>query len=401
MTTTHLGSKLWVVLNSDRLVAELYARKGSITNGRPDYPMVSDLISQGRRSVLLPIKGWSERRRVMHQLLSGTALAKYQGYQDQESIRLLEGYLDNPRKWYAHHLRYSNTVIHRITFGESPNEIDMSAVTKAQMLFLQNAPPCNFWDCFPELARLPRMFQWWRQKYEEMGQFTNDAYSAYWTPIKRAIEDGKAPQSFARDLILGEGNFNGSQLDKMFLSMQLVEAGSDTTRLGLNIAILAAVVNPDKFLKARVEIDSICGSNAERLPSFEDEERLPYVNAFIKELLRWRRIFVWTPEHTLTDNLQFEGYHFPKGTNFVINHVAIAENSDRYEDPLRFLPERWLDGHETDLTGGSWQFGSGRRLCVGYKLAQRSLFIILSRLIYSFDFEAVSSDSISLLQFTY
>uniref|UniRef100_A0A8H7N148 Cytochrome P450 n=1 Tax=Bionectria ochroleuca TaxID=29856 RepID=A0A8H7N148_BIOOC len=372
MVTTHLGSKLWVVLNSNRLAHELYAKHGKVTNGRPPMPIVNDLLSQGRRSVMLPIDGWAERRRVMHKLLSGTAMTKYAEYQAEESVVLLANYLRKPQEWYAHNARYANSVIYRITFGEKPKEGGnlMKDVTKAQFLFLLNAPPFNFWDCFPGLAKLPKFLQWWRGTYERAGKFTHDAYFEYYSPIKRNILEGKAPQSFARDVLLGQAKYQGSDTDKMFLTMQLVEAGSDTTRLAVNIAILAASV-----------------ADAARLPDFGDEESLPYINAFAKEILRWRRIFVWTPEHTLTENLEFEGYYFPRGTSFVINHASISENPDYFEDPLSFKPERWLDGNETDLAAGSWQFGGGRRLCVGYKLAQKSIFINLSRLFYCFNFE--------------
>ncbi|KAK5746400.1 hypothetical protein LTR17_000780 [Elasticomyces elasticus] len=389
MTTTHLGSKLWVVLNSNRLVSELYGKKGSVTNGRPPYPIVSDAISEGRRSVLLPADGWSERRRVMHQLLSGSAMANYQEYQVEESNNLLSSYLDSPQHWYTHHRVYSNSVIHRIAFGEKPNlNDDIRAVTQAQFDFLMNAPPYNLWDCFPELATLPVFLQPWRCKYAAMGQATNDAYSSYWAPIRRSIEQGKSQQSFARDLVFDEAKFAGSEKDKMFLAMQLVEAGSDTTRLALNIFVLTSVTNTKQFLRARAEIDRVCGKKGERLPGFADEKDLPYINAFVKEMLRWRRIFDWTPEHMLTEDLEFEGYFFPKGTNFVINHASIANDPAAYEEPQDFRPERWLDGRETEIMGGSWQFGSGRRVCVGYRLAQKSLFINLARLIYCFDFQA-------------
>jgi cytochrome P450 len=395
MTTTHLGSKLWVVLNSSRLANELYNRKGAATNGRPHMPMVSDLISQGKRSVLLPVSEWSERRRVMHQLLSGTAMTKYMGYQEEESVTLLKSYLEQPALWYQHNHRYANAVIHRITFGERPEEKDdrIKDVTLAQFQFLMNAPPMNLWDCFPGLAKLPQFLQFWRHKYAAMGAFTNRAYSAYWDPIREKIEAGDAPPSFAKDVILGEGKFSGSDADKMFLAMQITEAGSDTTRLAINMFVLAAVTHREKFLKARAELDSICGSKGERLPQFSDEESTPYLHACIKETFRWRRIFIWTPEHELTQDLEFEGYFFPKGTSFVINQTNIATNPNLVAEPDKFMPERWLDGNEQDILNGIWQFGAGRRVCVGYRLAQRSLFINLARLVYCFDFKDVSGSA--------
>lgn len=392
MTTTHLGSKLWVVLNSSRVATELYDRNSRITNGRPHYPVVGDLISLNNRSVVMQTEGWTERRRVMHHLLSGSALVRYQAYQDEESLRLLSGYLQSPKDWYVHHHHYSNSVIHRITFGERPHDNDdkVKALAHVQKLFLLNAPPMNIFDHFPELTTLPSFLQWWREKYAAIGRSTIDAYTNYWDPVKRAIEEGRAPPSFARDVLSGEGSYKGGDVDSMFLAMQLVEAGSDTTRLTLNIFVLAAVTQPEKYLKARAEIDAVCG-DAERLPNFQDEAKLTYVNAFAKELLRWRPIFTWTPEHTLTEDFHFEGYFFPKGTHFVINQPAISMHADKLENPLGFIPERWLDGFEADLTRGTWQFGGGRRVCVGHRLAQKSLFINLARLIYCFDYEAVST----------
>jgi hypothetical protein len=52
-----------------------------------------------------------------------------------------------------------------------------------------------------------------------------------------------------------------------------------------------------------------------------------------------------------------------------------------------------MNGHETDISHGLWQFGGGRRICVGYRLAQRSLFINIARLIQCVDFKAVSYPS--------
>lgn len=115
---------------------------------------------------------------------------------------------------------------------------------------------------------------------------------------------------------------------------------------------------------------------------------LPYISALIKELLRWRPVVPLIPQHQLTQDLEFEGYHFPRGTDFVINSIAVCAE---VEEPGDFRPERWLDGHENEgnITHGLWQFGGGRRICVGYKVAHQALFVAIARLSYCFDFEAV------------
>ena len=43
---------------------------------------------------------------------------------------------------------------------------------------------------------------------------------------------------------------------------------------------------PEVQRKAQAQIDAVIGRG--RLPDFEDRERLPYVEAVLKELFRWR-----------------------------------------------------------------------------------------------------------------
>ncbi len=82
---------------------------------------------------------------------------------------------------------------------------------------------------------------------------------------------------------------------------ELLEAGADSewelfcltdsadleaTANMLLTMILAFAKFPEVQVKARKELDALCG--VERLPVFTDFKDLPYINAIIKEALRWR-----------------------------------------------------------------------------------------------------------------
>ena len=391
MTTLQLGSKTWVLLNTKRVAQEIYNKRSSITNDRPWLPIISDMISDGRRSALLMDKEWSKRRRVLHQLLSGTALKSYANIQVEESSQLLNDYLECPEEWYLHNGRYSNSVICRIGLGQRVDKPSdkLTAIFQVAMEFISNSPPFNCIDCFPQLTRLPRFLQWWRKSAEILRESTLSTFHAYWDPIARSIKEGNSTPSFARDVLMSDNMFDGDETDRMYLAIQLIEAGSDTTRSSINLFAMAAVLFPETFLKARAEVDQVCGGQAQRLPLMEDETRMPYVLALIKEIQRWRPILVWNPEHVLTQDLEFEGYFFPKGTCFVLNQQAIHSNPQHTADPDTVKPERFLDGNEMDILKDLYTFGGGRRVCVGYRLAQRSLFITYARMLYCFDFEAV------------
>jgi len=51
---------------------------------------------------------------------------------------------------------------------------------------------------------------------------------------------------------------------------------------------VAMLLYPDIQKKAQNELDSAIGR--ERLPSFEDRPRLPFIDAVCKEILRWRPV---------------------------------------------------------------------------------------------------------------
>ena len=54
----------------------------------------------------------------------------------------------------------------------------------------------------------------------------------------------------------------------------------------LRVLFVAMLINPDIQKRAQDELDSVIGR--ERLPTFEDRPKLPFVDAVCKEVLRWR-----------------------------------------------------------------------------------------------------------------
>jgi cytochrome P450 len=52
--------------------------------------------------------------------------------------------------------------------------------------------------------------------------------------------------------------------------------------------ILAMTLYPEVQRKAQAEIDRVIGSS--RLPDYSDQDELPYVDAVLKEVLRWHPV---------------------------------------------------------------------------------------------------------------
>jgi cytochrome P450 len=149
--------------------------------------------------------------------------------------------------------------------------------------------------------------------------------------------------------------------------------------------------------RVRKQLDEVCGHNAERLPQWGDFEKLTMVHATIKEVMRWGAHTLATGfPHALTEDTSFEGYNFQHGTVFSWNYYHISMSDEEFENAREFRPERYLNEQVYDVLSGNLGFGigsflsreadQGRRVCVGYLVAARNMFIVFSRLLYCFDF---------------
>jgi cytochrome P450 len=89
----------------------------------------------------------------------------------------------------------------------------------------------------------------------------------------------------------------------------------------------------------------------------------------VKESLRWRPNLqeVGFP-HRLSEDLEFEGWKFEKGTIFTPNAWYIHLNPQEHYEPLNFRPERYLDEYVNDPLQGHWAFGAGTSFPVSFAL---------------------------------
>jgi cytochrome P450 len=163
--------------------------------------------------------------------------------------------------------------------------------------------------------------------------------------------------------------------------------------------MLAMITCPDVQHRAQAELDSVVGRG--RLPTFADAPHLPYVQAVIKETLRWRPALPLGVPHATKEEDWYEGMFIPKGTVCISNVWHC--NHDRAvfgEDADKYRPERHLDEHGELLPGvletkrqGYVTFGFGRRICVAKDLATDTLFINIARILWATNLERVRDDN--------
>ena len=179
-----------------------------------------------------------------------------------------------------------------------------------------------------------------------------------------------------------------------YITGTLLEAGSDTTSNTLVGFLCAMILFPDVQLRAQNELDRVVGKN--RLPSFNDQNHLPYIHACVKESLRWMpTTILGAVPHALTQDECYIGFRLPKGAGLMNNVYTIHNDATRYKNPHQFDPERYINDQQSSFEAAinpnvserdHFTFGAGRRICPGIHVAEQNLFLAISRLLWAFEF---------------
>jgi cytochrome P450 len=124
--------------------------------------------------------------------------------------------------------------------------------------------------------------------------------------------------------------------------------------------------------------------------------RLPILNAVINETMRILPALQhdW-PRNVPPEGAVLAGKFIPGGTIATLQMYAVHTDPNLWEEPDKFKPERWLKEKPTDALDETMPFSRGVRACLGRNLAEAELRMILSMLVYYFEFERVGNDDMT------
>ncbi len=145
---------------------------------------------------------------------------------------------------------------------------------------------------------------------------------------------------------------------------------------------LAITLSPSVQRKAQAEIDSVVGTD--RLPNSADRKNLPYIDAIVKEVLRWHPVGPLGLPHMSTKDDEYDQYFIPKGALLLANIWGMLHDPAVYHDPNSFKPERFL-GAKPEPDPHNLSFGFGRRVCPGKVFADTTLFLSIANTLAVFE----------------
>lgn len=168
-------------------------------------------------------------------------------------------------------------------------------------------------EVIPLLQHLPA----WLYALPSQLKVGRAAMAGYWYALSKEGAETSKENCFLRVLLedLETGSLSKEEIGG--LTSSLIGDGVDTTTSTMLSFILACIAFPDAVKPAREEIDRVIGQDC--LPTWEDENDLPYCRAMIKEVLRWRSVAILggLPHAPIKDDT-YRGYYLPAGTLIMV-----------------------------------------------------------------------------------
>ncbi|KAF2849812.1 cytochrome P450 monooxygenase-like protein [Plenodomus tracheiphilus IPT5] len=170
----------------------------------------------------------------------------------------------------------------------------------------------------------------------------------------------------------------------------LMFGGADTVGNTLMVGTFHLLKQSDKMQKLKDELHAAWPSLIADGPNLRSLEKLPYMNAIIKESLRLSSgVTSGLMRVVPATGATIAGVAVPPGTHVACGSTFVHYNASIFPEPEKFIPERWLESDNLD----SWlvAFSRGPRMCLGINLAWAELRLGFAYVYRKFDLVSAGS----------
>ncbi|XP_066264725.1 cholesterol side-chain cleavage enzyme, mitochondrial-like [Branchiostoma lanceolatum] len=160
----------------------------------------------------------------------------------------------------------------------------------------------------------------------------------------------------------------------------------DTTSNTMSFTMYTLARHPDIQEKLHDEVMRFAPDHQAPVRQ-EQVQKMPYLRGVTKEILRLYPVgYIFS--RILNQDAVVHGYKIPAGTNIVICPYVMGRDPKSFDNPEEFRPERWYRENSESVKAFSWlPFGFGPRGCVGRRIAETEMHLVLIRIIQNFMLE--------------
>ncbi|KAG2031493.1 cytochrome P450 [Suillus americanus] len=370
-----------IIINSETIARELLDKRSANYSTRPVI-RTNELAGLDFNTGLLPYgETLRQHRKIFHQVLRAEVSVlyheMYSRYANELAINLLDATSD--LRLLEHTRTYTASLIMAVTYGHLADGHEESFLTRAHELFdiavsVVTPERAAMFTAFPFLEKLPfwcfgGAFSLMGRSRELSQQLLNEPFSE----VKAQMANGTDSRSLVADF-LSQAHDDADEDAMKDVALTGYMAGIDTTTSALQVFLMAMVLHPEVQARARTEIDQAV--RHDKMPCLDDRALLPYLDAILREVLRWYPIAPLGIPHATSNDDVYGGYFIPKGAIVMVNQWALSRDEDMFPDASRFDPSRHLtvDGKLKDPFVNHFAFGHGRRICPGRWFVENSLW---------------------------
>ncbi|MBZ0284544.1 MAG: cytochrome P450 [Anaerolineae bacterium] len=211
-------------------------------------------------------------------------------------------------------------------------------------------------------------------KQRRVEKAMNDVVAALITQRRKVAEDRGDLLSMLLNSVDEDGQgMTDKQIRDEIVTLFL--AGHETTANALSWTWYLLAQHPEVEQKLHDELDSVLHGKP---PTLADLKHLPYTEQVLQESMRLYPP-VWNMSRQALADVEIGGYIIPKGSEVNLNTYAMHHDSRWWENPERFIPERFHPDRQINMPKMAYlPFSAGPRVCIGNSFAMMEARLILA-----------------------
>ncbi|XP_022990397.1 cytochrome P450 77A3-like [Cucurbita maxima] len=406
--TLQLGSRTMIILSGADLIHEALIKRGPAFASRPAENPTRIVFSCNKFSVNAAVYGslWrSLRRNMVENMLSSSSLKEFHDVRKNAIDNLVEriradAAANGGAVWVLKNARFAVfCILLAMCFGLEMDEESVEKMDQVLKTVLITVDP-RIDDFLPILRpffskQRKRAMEVRKEQIEFVVQFINRRKKALQNPGSDIYATSFSYLDTLFDLKVDGRESSPTDAELVTLCSEFLNGGTDTTAAAIEWGIAELITNPNIQNKLHAEIKKTVG---DRKVEESDVEKLPYLQAVVKELLRKHPPTYFTLTHSVTEATKLGGYDIPAEANVEVYLAGISRDPEVWKNPEKFDPERFTSGEDdADMTGVKGvkmiPFGVGRRICPGLGMATIHVHVMLARLVQEFEWSSFPPNS--------
>ena len=314
---------------------------------------------------------WRRQRKLAQPAFHARRIESYAQTMVDYTLRMLDSWRDGQTRDIDQEMMMLTMSIVAKTLFDADVSGDAEEIGRA-MTVIQQVANEQFNSLLPPL---PEWLPTRQNRREQQAVKTLD------TVIGRIIGQRRASGEDKGDLLsmllLAQGEQGERMTDQQVRdeAMTLFLAGHETTSNALTWTWYLLSQHPEAEAKLHDELAIVLG---ERAPALHDLGQLKYTEMVIKESMRLYPP-AWGLSREPVEDVQIGSYTLEKGKPVFIMPYVQHRDGRWFDEPERFLPERWAEGYEERLPKYAYMpFGGGPRVCIGNSFAMMEARLLLA-----------------------